>query len=380
MLTLKNILISFFSYRILWNFKKFININFILFRPSKKNIGEYLLLRKTTTPEISPQELKKDILVGFRKCCNDYIESKYLLREYVLKIQGCILEPKYGWGILIESNSLIFDSISNNGWRESYHPSYLQYMIHKKRACYYPEIVSIRMLLGGHRNYWHFYHDLMGQLYLAQTLEIDHFPIVIPKILYEQQYFKQALERSKYLKSISWVIQEHQYIKSDTIYFLQKKLNSCEQFLWVRDIFQLQNNNVKKKLVFLKRNNNRIRYIKNSIEIENIAKSFDFKIVDTDSLSLDMQINLFSEVRYLIGIHGAGLTNIIFNEHGSMNILEIFPNDYIQPHYYWLSKCLGYNYSCMTGSKTHKDTSFYVDPKEFQKNIIKFTSLFQNNQ
>jgi hypothetical protein len=81
---------------------------------------------------------------------------------------------------------------------------------------------------------------------------------------------------------------------------------------------------------------------------------------------------LFGSTGFLVGIHGAGLTNVIFRKNAPMNVLEILPGDYLQPHYFWLSKGMGHTYRCIAGSESFYDTSFYVDPVLFEKKLAGF--------
>ena len=53
-------------------------------------------------------------------------------------------------------------------------------------------------------------------------------------------------------------------------------------------------------------------------------------------MSIAEQIELFYDADYVIGVHGAGLVNIIFSS--QINVLEIFPTSYVIPHYFYLSK------------------------------------------
>lgn len=353
---------------------KYINIDFLFFGYSLKHVGKYLINERKHPPSFE-ENLSNEILSGFQQCCNDYLGREELLREYVLQCDDCIIEPKYGWGILYSSNKLVFDSISNNAWIETYHPSFINYIVKKSNAHLYPEIISIRMLKGGQKNFWHFFHDLLGQVCLAQKYKLDHLPFVISKQLYDQPYYQQAVARSSYLQGLTWVVQDKQYIKAETAYYMQKELNSNEQFIWAREILEVPDADPQqKRKVFLTRNKNRIRHINNSLEIEKIAIHYGFEIVDTDNLTLDMQIKLFSEIEFLIGIHGAGLTNMIFRKSAPMNILEIFPMDYIQPHYYWLGKGLGHSYHCLTGGTTLRDTSFSMNAEQFDKKLKEFIS------
>ncbi|RYY46150.1 MAG: glycosyltransferase family 61 protein [Chitinophagaceae bacterium] len=108
-------------------------------------------------------------------------------------------------------------------------------------------------------------------------------------------------------------------------------------------------------------------FLTGSIEI--IAVKYGFEIIDADTLSFAEQMNLFRQVRFLAGIHGAGLVNMIFRQGAPMSLLELFPQNYIQPHYFWLSKDLGFDYSCLVGSKAGSDTAFTIAPAEFEDKI-----------
>ena len=147
---------------------KYLNVNYLLFGNSKKAVGTYIINDEKSYFSSFDESLDKEVLSGFEKCCDDYLQRNNLLREYILQCEDCVIEPKHGWGIINSSNELIFDSISNNAWIESYPPSFVKYIISKSNATYYPELISIRMLGGGEKNYWHFFSDLLGQIVLAQ--------------------------------------------------------------------------------------------------------------------------------------------------------------------------------------------------------------------
>jgi Glycosyltransferase 61 len=120
--------------------------------------------------------------------------------------------------------------------------------------------------------------------------------------------------------------------------------------------------------VFLARNTSRGRHISNREQIEEVCSRFGFDIVDTDDMELDSQIELFSGARYVIGVHGAGLTNIIFRRGGRLSLLELFPADQIPPHYYWLSLMFGFEYSALLGQEG-PGPAFEIDPYLLQDKI-----------
>lgn len=59
--------------------------------------------------------------------------------------------------------------------------------------------------------------------------------------------------------------------------------------------------------------------------------------------SLATQASIFSGVRGLISLHGAGLANMLFMSRGSF-VVEIMPGDYDKPTYRELARNLGLDY------------------------------------
>jgi Glycosyltransferase 61 len=368
--TFKKAFFKLIPYKWVRVFLKKVNLNYLFFGKAITTAGTYLLKDTDTTFKTygMEAELPAAVLKGFKERYIDYTNHKGLLCEYVLQVDNCIIEPVYGWGITA-NNKLILDSIANNRWIETYHPDFFLYKKNKNNAVHYPSIISLRLIKGGESNYWHFLHDLLGQLALAKSEGIEA-PVLISKVFSEKAFFKMALQKSKQLSAITWVIQDEQYIKADKAYFLQTKPNDMKQFFGVLKLLEITDGDkLANRHIFLTRNKNRIRFIENAEEIEAIAVKYNFEIVDTDKISFLDQIKLFSSTSHLIGIHGAGLTNVMFRLNAPLTVLELLPGDYIEPHYFWLSKGMGHKYFCQLGSKSHIDTSFSINATQFENKI-----------
>ena len=121
--------------------------------------------------------------------------------------------------------------------------------------------------------------------------------------------------------------------------------------------------------IFISRKNSPSRHILNEDDIIDRLAIHGFKKYFLEEMSIAEQIELFYDADYVIGVHGAGLVNIIFSS--QINVLEIFPTSYVIPHYFYLSKSLNhvYKYWCCN-SKGGKDVpSFIVDADELLKKI-----------
>ena len=100
--------------------------------------------------------------------------------------------------------------------------------------------------------------------------------------------------------------------------------------------------------------------------------------MDFDVLSLPEQIHLLANSRYVIGIHGAGLTNMLFRGGRPLSLLEIYPpGDYYPFHYVLMASQMGYTYDGMIGTPGEQiySGSFRVDSEELR---IRVANLLQS--
>jgi len=109
------------------------------------------------------------------------------------------------------------------------------------------------------------------------------------------------------------------------------------------------------------------RHILNEDELFNTLKKHGFKRYVLEEMTIEDQVNIFYDSEYVVGAHGAGLSNIIFAE--EIKVLELFPTEYVWPHFYFLSKSLGHTYQYWYGKGQSKNCNFIVDVLEISKLI-----------
>lgn len=371
---IKFYLYKFIRYTSLRALVKNINLNALLFSYATIDDSQYIVqdINYTFRYYGMEEELGYKVMSGFIIQTMTYITPPKLQREYIIDGGKCYLEPKYGWGIKYGTNQLIKDSVIYNRHRENYYPSFFKYLLFKKkRLKYFPKIVSIRMIAGAERNYWHFLSDMLGIIVLIDKHGFPQdIPLVITKKLADQPFFKQVIEYGTGLQKRNWVVQDKEYILADHVFFCQKMPNRKDQFeglLKYLDIPDADKN--KNRKVYVSRSPLRARFINNDNEIQKIASRHGFEIIDCDNLSFSQQVSMFSECSHVIGIHGAGLTNIVWRKNAPMCLLELFAQDYVHPGYFWLAKSFNKKYFAHTGSKIFPDTSFYLEPKQFEEKL-----------
>ena len=353
---------------------KYFNLNALFFSYAAIDDSQYITQDANYAFRYYGMEerLGYKVMSGFIRQTMTYITPYKLQREYIIDGGKCYIEPKYGWGIKYRTSKLIMDSLVYNRHRENYYPSFFKYMlVTKARVRYYPKVVSIRMIAGAEKNYWHTLSDMLGIIILIDKYNFPKdIPLIIPKKLADQSFFKQIIDYSPDLKRRNWVVQNKEYILAEQVLFCQKMPNQKDQFVGLLQLLNIPDADKNKcKKVYVSRSPERIRFIKNDNEIQEIARQNGYEVVDCDHLSFSEQVLLFSECSHVIGIHGAGLTNIVWRKNAPLSLLELFPEDYVHPGYFWLAKSFDKKYFALTGSNVFPDTSFYLDPKQFEEKI-----------
>ena len=292
--------------------------------------------------------------------------------EYLLIYeQPCIIEPRYGWALSPE-NKLIYPSLGFS--RAPYLPKPADRVRGLRDAPLeeYPELVSLRDT--GEENYYHFYNDVLAKLFfLEEKLSLSSaVPLLISKRLYDRPYFQYFLTHP-YLRDRQWVVQDEQYIRSHRTYFCKPLTHTPQYYRRILEMVQLEDQvgtDPRDRRLFITRSPKRLRFIENNIEIAEICQELGFEVLDFDELTLSEQIQAMGQARYVVGIHGAGLANILFRGGRPLGLLEIYPPaTYFPFHYILMANQLGYQYNGLIGLPGSRQFSggFRVDPTEFRQ-------------
>lgn len=132
--------------------------------------------------------------------------------------------------------------------------------------------------------------------------------------------------------------------------------------------------------VFISRQNSYKRCLENESEIWNILQTYGFERVFMEELAFQEQISLMLETNIVFGLHGAGLTNMLFLSPGS-HIVEIVDPDYPCPYYYTLANILGHRYWLINGIHVGKSNPGVQDiliKPEVVEEIINRIEKFNN--
>lgn len=372
---LKNVLKTVFP--VLWLKKVFLIYNLIRINTIDKLLfPEYILgssefLIKKDIPvydqlQIDETKFSSEIQIRL-KLWHNWTQDEYLLAFD----HPCIIEPKQGWAL--SEGKIIYPSLGFG--RTSYipKPDFIKLHLLKKKQIHFNQIISLRDT--GEENYFHFYNDVLAKLtFLDEHITLSHnIPVLISDKLYQKPYFQFYLKNSSLLQNRHWIVQEGNYIMADKTYFCKPLTHTKKYLDMIVNSLSLENHYPQYPYkIFLSRNPRRLRYITNLEEVTKVCKKHGFNVIDTDNLSLEEQISLFSSASHVIGIHGAGLINMIYGRKNIKKIIEVFPPwNYAPFHYIMLAKMYGFEYDAILG-KENKDKSrggFTVCVDELEQKI-----------
>ena len=112
--------------------------------------------------------------------------------------------------------------------------------------------------------------------------------------------------------------------------------------------------------------------VANNAEVSNICQELGLEVLDFDKLTLPQQIRIMRQARYMAGIHGAGLANMLFRGGQSMGLLETYPPaTYFPFHYILMANQLGFQYDGLIGQPGTQAFSggFRVDTSELRQHL-----------
>ena len=208
----------------------------------------------------------------------------------------------------------------------------------------------------GTPNYCHWMFDMFPRIELMRLAGIDINTIDKFVIhMFEAPFHFQTLnllgipkEKVIDTKNYPHIVAENLIVPSVFIH----PANSASK--WVIEFLRklvLGNKPVKtnrNKRIYISRDGASKRIIINRKEVENLLENYGFQKVKMDSMSVVEQAMFVSEAEAVVGIHGAGLTNIVFCSPGT-KVVEIFSPLYCTNSYFVISNQCGLDYSCFVG-------------------------------
>ena len=241
------------------------------------------------------------------------------------------------------------------------------------------EIKKGILISSGHDfNYFHWMVECLPKMLLVDTIPSLHdIPILIPNRLHNN--LEAALEKCNTTnREIIKINMGIPYHVEELIFpsALSRILDRYEGELAFNSDIVLSKNWISKvsdrikessssskakpwRRLFLTRKSG-IRAVENIDQIEQTLLQYNFEIIELDKVSLDFQIELFSQASFVVSPSGAALTNMIFCQPGT-KILILMSDHEISNYYFWtqLGDFLGLDVTILSGERLFNITNKY---------------------
>lgn len=210
----------------------------------------------------------------------------------------------------------------------------------------------LNQVVGG--NYYHFVYQIMTRLALAADVlplqEIDHF-IVPPNV-------------TGFMRD--WLALEG--IFEDRIRPMRPETGiSCERLIatsnpgpynlapkwsidYLRSTVPDSATRPVPKRIFLSRRDAPARKLINHSEIHTLLEKYGFEYVLPGDRTVVEQAALFRHAETIVAVHGAALANLVFANR-DLQLIELLPNNHIQPTFWTLSQQLGIQHDIVVGDE-----------------------------
>lgn len=327
-----------------------------------------ILYPKHTVSRKYPKNIQEEHISNFIKEYERVIEDCYLLEvdNVYVTSEGVAFDKL--WRQIKESNT-----IEKFSWRYK-----LSHILRKKVIKFKDNEMYLLTFDSWGQGYFHWLTDTIQRIAIVGD-KIKNYILILPSKLNNFQIeslkifnFKQTLQipEGHYVYVPKLLIPTHVAITG----------NYNEAI--IRSIRSMYNNYVKKsngygiyRRIYVSRRKANKRFVVNEDAIETILKKYDFDFLCMEDFSFWDQVRLFSSTKYLISIHGAALTNMLFMPEGS-KVLEIRKEgDDSNLCYFSLASALGIDYYYQFGRVTNGEKHIHhanleIDIELFEQNIL----------
>ncbi len=235
--------------------------------------------------------------------------------------------------------------------------------------------LSLVTLFGD--NFHHFLAEVVPLIIYGQKKFGESVPMLIPAYYFKQPYIEPYLR----LLNVNWVTFEsrEQVLVSELIVFKNLSIAHFNPQILDEIRFRLVTNpNFKPwRKIFISREKARFRKVKEEEKYHQILKEKGFEILCLEDYPLREQIQIFSETKFLVGIHGAGLTNMVFMPKGGkvLELRAITKETHIYNIFYVMASACGHDFFYELGQGTHPTNKLSDVLLDFEKFLIQLDKM-----
>ncbi len=239
----------------------------------------------------------------------------------------------------------------------------------------------------GANNFHHWLYDNMPRLHLIQRAgflnEIDYFILDYTDLPFQRETLRKAgIPESKILNCHNnWEF--HIKAKRLVVPSLPSRLGVISDWTvdYLRDLIipQIDSKQLKKR-IYISRKKAPSRKIVNEEDLFSYLGKKGFKEYFAEDYSITETAELFNEAEFIIGVHGSGLSNLVFAGKG-VKVIDIIAPKHLDPYYWVLTGFQQGVYAYFSGEGCFdEDAEDLVKDKidhDIRINLALFEQLFQ---
>lgn len=208
--------------------------------------------------------------------------------------------------------------------------------------------------------YFHWMTDAMQRIFNAEEY-LMQYPLILTSNFKDKSFISETLEMLN-LEPI--YIDHDKHYKIDNL-LMSERVSPAGNYrreiikIIASKFIDLQSHNEKNNeydRIWISRQNAERRMINNFSEVKKILEKYNFNIIEFENFSFAEQVRISMNCKVLGGVHGAGLTNMMFmtkgskifevrgNQDSSNNCFFSLASDLEMEYYYFLSDTESQNY------------------------------------
>jgi hypothetical protein len=233
-------------------------------------------------------------------------------------------------------------------------------------------------------NYYHWICESIFRLWLVRK-KLDNLILILPAYYKDADFIMGSLEPFK-IKHFFFIPDGKSLIVKNLCLPQIKPI--CDSYnagqlkqvrnFYVNYVFFEKRIPFKKiKRLYVSRELASRRKIINEMEVQQVLSKYDFTVFYPEKHGFLEQVAIFSQVQYLVGTHGSGLTNLLFMDKNT-SLLELHKDktnelDHPSPLFWYMAHSLGVNYYhqlCKTeGKEDYFEGDYIVDCELLEQNV-----------
>jgi len=232
--------------------------------------------------------------------------------------------------------------------------------------------------------YFHWLCETLPRIYLISLLGLENPKVILPgPTMRNVSFIQQSLDflfpnitfsftenqEMRRFKQLTWISQ-----MGKPFQFNSPLIGSFREFVLGKLTGKF---NHKKKRLYISRKTAIRRKILNEDQVERLLKNFGFEIICLEDYNFEEQIQMFSHSEIVIGIHGAGLANMIFLPKDCF-VLELQRRLTWSTCYFRLANSLDLNYYYLFCNHDSEEEGGRLDNVNLKVDINALKKLLEN--